>query len=136
MSFLIDFSDDPHRVAEYLAAALNEWPKMRKRNGYSTPPEVKAAFKQIAAAALRSTPQAGTNGQERAEANTDSLSAEPETYADDDMLTVDQARRHLDVDESTIRRWVRREELPAVRYGRTIRIRFADLKSKEKNPCH
>ena len=41
MSFLIHFSDDPHRVAEYLAAALNEWPKMRKRNGYSLRPRSK-----------------------------------------------------------------------------------------------
>ncbi|HET8522055.1 MAG TPA: helix-turn-helix domain-containing protein [Thermomicrobiales bacterium] len=48
----------------------------------------------------------------------------------DDFLTVSETAQHLDVAESTVRRWIREGELPAYRIGkRRIAIRRADIAS-------
>jgi excisionase family DNA binding protein len=49
------------------------------------------------------------------------------------MFTVDEAAAHLGVHETTIRRWIRAGELPAVRRGRTVRVDRRDLIVKKGN---
>jgi excisionase family DNA binding protein len=45
----------------------------------------------------------------------------------DDLLTVSQVAEYCLVCERTVRRWIKAGELPALRLGRQLRIRDADL---------
>jgi excisionase family DNA binding protein len=135
---VLDLSEDL-RAAAYLAAAIRRYPDWRRSKDLApVPAEITATLELIAAAAENSAPSASdlasTSEHERTVTSTDRLSAEAGSYAGH-MLTVDQASERLGVHESTVRRWVRKGELPAVRRGRTIRIDRADLENKER-PCH
>ncbi len=47
---------------------------------------------------------------------------------DDKLLTIEQVAASLSVCTKTVRRLVRREELPQVRIGRCVRFRLSDVK--------
>ena len=55
--------------------------------------------------------------------------AEPQAPADatDDLLTRTEVARYLRVSDRTVSRLIRAGQLPAVRIGRAVRIRHADL---------
>jgi excisionase family DNA binding protein len=46
---------------------------------------------------------------------------------DDEYLTVQEVADHLKLNQQTLRNWIDRGELPAVRVGRRVRIRRTDL---------
>jgi excisionase family DNA binding protein len=46
---------------------------------------------------------------------------------DDDLLTVDDIARILKLNPQTVRNWIDRGELPAIRIGRRVQIRRADF---------
>jgi excisionase family DNA binding protein len=46
---------------------------------------------------------------------------------DDEYLTVGEIADHLKLNPQTIRNWIDREELPAVRVGRRVRVRRVDV---------
>jgi len=49
---------------------------------------------------------------------------------DDEYLTVNEIAAHLKLNPQTIRNWIDRDELPAVRVGRRVRVRRVDLDHK------
>jgi excisionase family DNA binding protein len=46
---------------------------------------------------------------------------------DDDFLTVKEVADHLKLNQQTVRNWIDDHQLPAVRIGRRVRVRRADL---------
>jgi excisionase family DNA binding protein len=44
-----------------------------------------------------------------------------------DVLTLEEVADYLRVHLTTVRRWCREGQLPALRVGRTVRVRRADL---------
>ena len=46
---------------------------------------------------------------------------------DDQYLTVNEIAEHLKLNPQTVRNWIDRGELPAVRVGRRVRVRRVDL---------
>jgi excisionase family DNA binding protein len=46
---------------------------------------------------------------------------------DDDFLTVKEVAEHLKLNQQTVRNWIDDRQLPAVRVGRRVRVRRADL---------
>ena len=46
---------------------------------------------------------------------------------DDELLTVKQIAEHLQVNQQTVRNWIDSAALPAVRIGRRVRVRRADM---------
>lgn len=44
-----------------------------------------------------------------------------------DVLTLEEVAEYLRVHLTTVRRWCRDGQLPALRVGRTVRVRRADL---------
>ena len=46
---------------------------------------------------------------------------------DDEYLTVNEIAEHLKLNQQTLRNWIDQGSLPAVRIGRRVRIRRADL---------
>jgi excisionase family DNA binding protein len=49
------------------------------------------------------------------------------TTWDDEFLTVAEIAEHLKLNQQTVRNWIDQGELPAVRIGRRVRVRRADL---------
>ena len=46
---------------------------------------------------------------------------------DDELLTVKQIAEHIQVNQQTVRNWIDSAALPAVRIGRRVRVRRADM---------
>ncbi|MFZ1996630.1 MAG: helix-turn-helix domain-containing protein [Solirubrobacteraceae bacterium] len=46
---------------------------------------------------------------------------------DDEYLTVQEIAEHLKLNQQTVRNWIDQGSLPAVRIGRRVRVRRADL---------
>ena len=46
---------------------------------------------------------------------------------DDEYLTVNEIAEHLELNPQTLRNWIDQGSLPAVRIGRRVRVRRADL---------
>jgi excisionase family DNA binding protein len=46
---------------------------------------------------------------------------------DDEYLTVKEIAQHLKLNQQTLRNWIDQGQLPAVRIGRRVRVRRADL---------
>lgn len=51
---------------------------------------------------------------------------------DEEWLAVEQLAPHWNVEEQTIRKWVRTGALPAVRFGRALRIKRVDALAFEQ----
>lgn len=45
----------------------------------------------------------------------------------DEWLSVAQIAQHLQMDEETIRRWIRTKQLKAYKFGRDLRVRREDF---------
>ena len=43
------------------------------------------------------------------------------------LLTTEEAAKRLAVTEAAVRKWVSQKRLPAVRLGRCVRLRLADI---------
>ena len=47
----------------------------------------------------------------------------------DEWLTVEEVAKHLKMDEETVRKWIRRRQLKAYKFGRDYRIRREDFET-------
>ena len=47
----------------------------------------------------------------------------------DEWLSVEEVAKNLKMDEETIRRWIRRRQLKAYKFGRDYRIRREDFEA-------
>ena len=54
----------------------------------------------------------------------------PNTY--DEILTIEEAAQLLKVNPETIRRWIRRGDLPVIKRGSVVRIRKSTLLHEQR----
>jgi excisionase family DNA binding protein len=47
----------------------------------------------------------------------------------DEWLTVEEVAKQLKMDEETVRKWIRRRQLKAYKFGRDYRIRSQDFET-------
>jgi excisionase family DNA binding protein len=109
-----------HILALHAAVMIRDYRAGCQRHGWACPPEL-AALEQLALQLVKSA-------QERAGARTDSPIETTRSYPRK-MLTVNEYAQAMDVDPSTVRRWVKAGRVPVVRVGRTVRIPAAALET-------
>ncbi len=53
---------------------------------------------------------------------------------DDEILTIEEAAQLMKVNPETVRRWIRRGELPVIKRGNVVRIRKSTLLREQECP--